>query len=106
MSAPHQWHGDHWTCLQCGQNSDDPCVCLCHDDVCYTHHRREPELPGDYKVCGECCHVWRTEIEFRTDEANAHNSLLATYPNSYPFMKPEDVVPGEVYSCPLCTHDF
>lgn len=107
MTVPHIWNGEYWWCQRCGKRSPDPCTCECHEDFCLSHHRREPDLPGDYKVCGECLHVWRTEQEFREDEARAFNTYVCSRPDMRDMtITPEEVDPTTVYSCPLCTHDF
>lgn len=38
-----------------------------HGDWCHWHHRPEPLRPGDFKLCFECGHVWRTREEFEAD---------------------------------------
>lgn len=60
--------------------------------VCFIHHMPEPDLPGDFKACGECWHVWRSEAEFQHDVDTA-----------YGYHVPDLAL---VWSCPLCTHDF
>jgi hypothetical protein len=62
--------------------------------TCQIHQRPEPDLPGDFKACGECWHVWRTEAEFRADLAEWHGEAAWTMPLD------------QVWACPLCTHDF
>lgn len=55
--------------------------------ICFWHGP-EPSLPGDYKACMECVHVWRSQESFEADcEAAGINPIRAFF-------------------CPLCTHDF
>jgi hypothetical protein len=60
--------------------------------VCWIHGVPEPDLPGDYKACGECWHVWRTAEEFQHDADEARGEHEPDL--------------DRVWSCPLCTHDF
>lgn len=69
-------------------------------------HGDEPAREGDYRICHECGHIWRTETEFRTDEAHAFNEFMRTHGDDITRMTPTDVDPAKVYSCPLCAHDF
>lgn len=70
---------------------------------CYIHNRHEPSLPGDYRACLECGHVYRTPWEVMLE-------LLFLYRHWFnmgwdKFLQP--IPPAdEIYSCPLCTHDF
>lgn len=60
--------------------------------VCFIHGVDETYTDGlSYKACGECWHVWQTPAAFIAD--------LAKWGLPIP---PLD----QVYSCPLCTHDF
>lgn len=70
--------------------------------VCFWHGP-EPDQPGDYKACGECLHVWRTEAAFARDVADLYAELRAhsDWPPNIP-LPPLD----RIYSCPLCAHDF
>jgi hypothetical protein len=70
--------------------------------VCYIHGVVEPDLPGDYKVCAECWHVWRTEAEFRVDVAAVYSDRTLWDGVVEPV--PDDL--SKVWACPLCTHDF
>lgn len=64
-------------------------------------HGYEPTLPGDYKACGECWHVWRTEAEFAADVAQVYRELArAGYPQG------EIPALDQISACPLCTHDL
>lgn len=68
----------------------DPC-----DSWCYGCMRCEPLRDGDYRVCGECMHVYRTPRDLVEHYATA--LLLAE--DEYP---PAD----QIATCPVCTHDF
>ena len=62
-------------------------------DWCYSHGRFEPPAEGDFKVCFECSHIWRTRDEFLADvEVGCREAGVPMDPD-LPF-------------CPLCTHDF
>jgi hypothetical protein len=65
---------------------------------CVTHHVDEPDLPGDYRACGECRHVFRTPEELIAAE-------IENFGDHY-----RKIIDGEVkppmYVCPHCTHDF
>jgi hypothetical protein len=76
-------------------------------EICAMHDRHEPSLPGDYKVCGECLHVWRTEADFVRDalaeyELHAQASLKYYGKDIGPYQGD----PRQQPFCPLCTHDF
>lgn len=74
---------------------------------CQIHHVIEVYLHGrDYKVCGECWHVWPTEADFRRDcEALAMEMNTSPWRGNDPeWTTPDDL--SKVYSCPLCSHDF
>lgn len=62
--------------------------------VCRIHHVPEPDLPGDFRACGECWHVWRTADDFRADLVE-HYGWRAWRMDL-----------TQVYACPLCAHDF
>ncbi len=34
---------------------------------CVVHARYELDRAGDYRSCGECCHIWRTKAAFMRD---------------------------------------
>jgi hypothetical protein len=71
--------------------------CVFHEH-CIIHDDDEPDLPGDYRVCGECRHVFRTPEELVAVESEKFGDYNRT------------VVGGEVqppmWSCPHCAHDF
>lgn len=79
--------------------------------ICAIHRVPEPDLPGDYKSCGECVHVWRTEEEFVADvrrDRELHTQAQQRYEPTAPAgfeAKPEGD-PREQPFCPLCHHDF
>lgn len=71
---------------------------------CHIHWRHEPPLPGDYMVCGECWHVWRTVWDFYLSELEIARQMFADDPSIDGIWMPADLT--KVYSCPLCAHDF
>jgi len=63
-------------------------------DRCFFHGiELIPE--GCYRVCGECGHAWTEEKLLL-----AHNEILDEFDH------PEVFDPDEVFSCPLCAHDW
>lgn len=90
--------------------STDAIAAVPAEEQCYWHGH-EPAQDGDYKVCGECGHVWRTEAEFVADVERMLNDcaqFVAVQPEGHPgFGAP--VVPADLTTiryCPLCAHDF
>lgn len=74
---------------------------------CVIHGEYEPDQPGDYKACGECCHVWRTEQEFIDDVLNAYSEHAAAMKLFHgTTIGPYEGDPRQDPVCPLCTHDF
>lgn len=61
---------------------------------CSWHHQVEPSLPGDFKACFECGHVWRTRAAFEAD------CEWAAWEHGVPFPHADQPF------CPLCIHDF
>lgn len=77
------------------------------EDMCAIHDQREPSLPGDYKTCGECGHVWRTEADFvRTVLTNYEAHITATLLYAGTQLGPYRGDPREQPYCPACTHSF
>lgn len=71
---------------------DDVCM-----DWCYGCARCEPLRLGDYRVCGECFHVFRTEEEL-IERASRRWMVGADHsPTS---------VADSIAVCPICAHDF
>jgi hypothetical protein len=69
-------------------------------DVCFWHGY-EPMRDGDYHLCGECWHVWRTQADFAADVRKLGDDLVWSYrPDS------ELTPDSTVLSCPLCAHDW
>lgn len=63
------------------------------DPGCYFHG--EEPIPEDcYILCGECWHAWT--VESLLEE---HNKILSHYGVT-------EENPENIFSCPLCTHDF
>lgn len=111
-----------WRCPRCGKvivDADSRLYEFCRhcDDftgsrkaheICEIHRAYEPSMPGDYKTCGECCHVWRTEQEFIDDVFAAHVSYVESALRYDGVIVGPTVLgpPSEVAFCPLCAHDF
>lgn len=84
------------------------------DERCATHAHclscglDEIDQPGDYRVCGECGHIFRTEQDLLDAERKVLLELARFFP---PGRMREDGTRGHlsglsVLSCPLCTHSF
>jgi len=72
---------------------------------CFVHAAYEPDLPGDYRVCGECCHVYRTMWDLLLAELHFWRSgVMAGW--VHPLEVPPFGDPDRIFACPLCTHDF
>jgi hypothetical protein len=70
-------------------------------EACYgsaTHcHWHDIDEPGDaYRVCFECKHAFRSAAELLAE----HSKHLAE------FGQEPETDPEQVYTCPLCIHDF
>ena len=83
-----------------------PCPCgtpgcvNANNDLCMEHYQHE-SAEGAHRVCGECFHVYGTAEELLTET----NRTLSHYgPGMGPGRPITD--PEQVYSCPLCAHDF
>jgi hypothetical protein len=75
--------------------------------VCAFHYVIEVDRPDDYKSCGECLHVWRTEADFVRDvEQDRERSRVATLKYEGLDLGPDTSPPQDQPFCPLCTHDF
>jgi hypothetical protein len=77
------------------------------DDYCFSHDRVEPTQDGDYRACGECGHVWRTEADFVTDVLIDRAHFEADYVRYERAMPPDfEYAAQDQWFCPLCTHDL
>lgn len=56
-------------------------------------HGPETDHPGDYGSCLECCHIWRTETDWRADVIRSAGDA-GTGPDFRQTI------------CPLCCHDL
>jgi hypothetical protein len=85
---------------------EQPCPCRvpgcvnADNDLCYEHYVHEPD-EGAYRVCGECSHVYRTAEELLTEANRGCTEDGSMYAMAFAITDPE-----QVYSCPLCAHDF
>jgi hypothetical protein len=68
------------------------------EDWCYAHYRCEPLRDGDYRICFECFHVFRTADELIA----AHRAVLEQIGST---LNPR-TDPEAIFSCPECSHDF
>lgn len=68
------------------------------NSMCMIHMECEPSREGDFKVCSECLHVFRTPKEL----VDLHMEVLISI-NSKSFIRP---AAAEIQTCPVCTHDF
>lgn len=77
-------------------------------EICVIHRAYEPSQPDDYRACGECCHIWRTEQEFVDDVLAARASHVEGSLRYDGIVVDPGVFgsPLEEPSCPLCSHDF
>lgn len=67
---------------------------------CEWHGVDEPDN-GAYRVCGECWHVFSTEMDLRQAWAEGVEEAWGTR------IGPEDLLPADqIHYCPLCAHDF
>lgn len=68
--------------------------------ICHIHMKCEPLHEGDYRLCIECGHVFRTEEELVEADLEARKF----------WSKKDDDRPtltgNEIFSCPHCAHDF
>lgn len=70
---------------------------------CYAHNVDEPSRPDDYRTCGECFHVFRTEQEL----IEAWLATVAPVIHDGRPTEPVAIPTGEqIYACPHCVHDF
>jgi hypothetical protein len=75
--------------------------------VCQIHNAPEPSLPGDYRACGECWHVWRTHEEYVADVAAMDRQMNEYEVADTGMWGPAwNTDPDELAFCPLCSHDF
>ena len=84
---------------------DERCPTNTH---CYSCNVDEPDRPGDYLVCGECCHIFRTEQDLIDTENKLRLSFAKFYPEGP--MRQAATAPvttgRAIHTCPLCAHDF
>lgn len=65
---------------------------------CYGCMRCEPLREGDYRICGECFHVFRTPAEL----VGADLAVVRRLGEDEPDPRPAD----QIAVCPVCAHDF
>jgi len=70
---------------------------------CASCHRLEGDLPGDFRPCLECGHVFRTAEELLEAENKLRRMFNERFTDTY-FPPVTDV--ETIHSCPLCTHDW
>lgn len=69
---------------------------------CYGCMRCEPLREGDYLVCGECFHVFRTSEEL----VSADVAIAQRVAEWNGFDEPDPRPADQIASCPVCAHDF
>lgn len=67
-------------------------------EMCFVHGCPEPSLPGDFRSCFECGHVWRTRDDYVAD--------LAASVAEMQWPMPANTGSDDLPFCPLCTHDW
>jgi hypothetical protein len=68
------------------------------NEHCIIHGEDEPDRPDDYRVCGECLHVFRTVeelVEVEITNFGPHSRIIVGGRER-----------PKMYSCPYCTHDW
>lgn len=72
---------------------------------CFIHGVSEPDLPGDYRSCWECGHIYRSVWELLLIELAFWQRSVregwASVDDGGPIIDPD-----LIWSCPLCAHDF
>lgn len=68
---------------------------------CHWHGTDEPD-EGAYRVCGECCHVYRTAEDLRAAWAGAAKDSYDLPPGTDVTAPPAE----QIYACCYCAHDF
>jgi hypothetical protein len=69
---------------------------------CFGCGRCEPAREGDYRICGECMHVFRTPAEL----VSADVAVLQRVAEWNGFDEPAPRPVDEIAWCPVCAHDF
>lgn len=64
-------------------------------DLCFVHGVAEPLRPGDFRLCAECGHVWRTIEDYVQDVRELCLDM------HWPLPTEQDLP-----FCPLCSHDW
>lgn len=83
---------------------DERCATNAH---CWSHNVDELDQPGDYRVCGECWHIFRTEEDLLQANKDLLEAMRIATPKHLRYQVPVPEASGErIYSCPFCTHDF
>ncbi len=80
---------------------DERCATNAH---CWVHNVDELDQPGDYRVCGECWHIYRQPIELLNAERELIDAINRTLPEEHRLPIYDD--PDKIVTCPLCAHDF
>jgi len=73
------------------------------NEWCLPCGRWEPDRDGDFLACLECHHVYRTPEDLVAEENNIRRRMGD--PELVIDGNVREVV-GQIYSCPLCTHDW
>lgn len=70
---------------------------------CFIHHEDEPVPQDCFLICYECQHVYRTPQDL-VEQHNAAMDLIMEPGETWKPLTVEQV--GEIFSCPVCAHDF
>lgn len=72
------------------------------DPGCFWHGEEEPILPGAFRVCLECGHVYATLDEIIDEHRRAY---AEAFPGAEPLLDEHARIYANEF-CPVCVHDF
>ncbi len=80
----------------------------CYEAHCFWHHVDEPSRPGDYLVCGECFHVYRTAGELRRAYRREFWRVSRRFGDAWVLRvwRVLTIRAKKIYFCQFCIHDF
>jgi hypothetical protein len=77
------------------------------NDFCWGCVQNEPAPEGGaYRICGECGHVYGTPEDLVREDYELWVEISYTNPEFLAGSNVPTRPPEEIYSCPICTHDF
>lgn len=72
---------------------------------CFIHGVSEPDMPGDFRSCWECGHIYRSVWDLLLAELEFwRTGVMAGW--VHPLEVPPFGDAERISSCPLCAHDF